>query len=80
MTSAAFDFRAANGTTLADSDVTVDLGAAFTTWYNQTTSDQYGSEFTYVQTFTLSNDSSGIQSVSVTLKNSIGNSNSLSAN
>ena len=80
MTSAAFDFRAANGTTLADSDVTVDLGAAFTTWYNQTTSDQFGSEFSYVQTFTLSNDSSGIQSVSVTLKNSIGNSNSLSAN
>ncbi|MGC8550150.1 MAG: beta strand repeat-containing protein [Acidobacteriaceae bacterium] len=77
--SAAFHFTGANGTQLANPDVTVQLNSAFANWYSQTTSDQYGSAFSYVQTFNLSQDASTIGSVSVTLTNSVGASNTESA-
>ncbi len=77
--SALFQFAGANGTQLADPDVTVQVNSAFVNWYSQAVSDQYGSAFSYVQTFNLTQDASTIGSVSVTLTNSIGASNTESA-
>lgn len=77
--SAQFHFTGLNGQTLANPDVIVQLGNAFTQWYSSTLSNQYGSAFSYTQSFTLSQDASTIGSVSVTLTNSVGTSNSESA-
>jgi hypothetical protein len=79
MQSAAFHFTGASGSLLANPDVTVQLNTAFNAWYSQTISNQYGSAFSYVQTFNLSQDASTIGSVSVTLSNSVGASNTESA-
>ena len=80
MTSATFNFTPAGGAKLTDSQVVVDVSDAFTSWYGLGTSDQYGSAFTYTQTFQLNNSSTAIQSVSVTLTNSVGTSTAKSAN
>lgn len=79
MQSADFHFVPASGSSISNPDVSVQLGNAFASWYSQPASDQYGSAFTYVQSFTLSQDSSSIGAVSVTLINSIGPSNIESA-
>ena len=79
MTSAIFNFTAASGDSINDPQVTVDVGTDFIDWYAEDTSTLYGSAFTYTQTFLLSNDASTIGSVSVTLSNSIGTSNAVSA-
>ena len=80
MSSATFVFAPAAGSTLSNSSVKVDVGSAFADWYAQTASQQYGSAFSYTQTFQLSNDASTIGSVTVTLTNSVGTSNARSAN
>ncbi|HEX4007376.1 MAG TPA: FG-GAP-like repeat-containing protein [Acidobacteriaceae bacterium] len=83
MVSANFDFTPAAGATLDDPNVAVDASnftQAFSTWYADGTSVQYGSAFTYIQTFQLSNSALNIKSVKVTLINSIGKSNAATAN
>jgi hypothetical protein len=77
--SANFQFIGASGSPIANPDVTVRLNTAFANWYSQATSNQYGSAFSYVQSFTLSQDASTIGSVSVTLTNNVGASNTESA-
>jgi Bacterial Ig-like domain (group 3)/FG-GAP-like repeat len=79
MKSANFIFTGASGATINNPNVTVPLDSAFITWYGQATSDQYGSAFTYTQTFLLTDDASTIGGVSATLVNSIGTSNSLTS-
>jgi hypothetical protein len=80
VTNANFDFTAASGDSINDPQVTVNnVETDFTDWYGQDASTQYGSAFTYTQTFLLSNDASTIGSVSVTLSNSVGTSNAVSA-
>jgi hypothetical protein len=74
MKSAIFHFTASSGSSINNPDVTVNLGTAFTNWYDQSDSANYGSEFTYDQVFILSDDASAIGSVSATLVNTIGNS------
>ena len=71
---AIFHFTAVPGGNLATPDVTVNVAQDFATFYNSAASDQYGSSFTFTQPFTLSQDASVIQSVTVTLINSIGTS------
>jgi hypothetical protein len=80
MASADFTFTPATGQTLSDPTVTVDVSSEFANWYSQTTSLQYGSAFTYTQTFTLSSDASTVGSVSVTMTNSVGTSSAGTAN
>lgn len=80
LSKAIFTFTPSGTATLSDSVVPVDVSSAFTTWYNNTASDQYGSAFSYTQTFTLNNSASNIKSVSVTLTNSVGTSTAVSAN
>ena len=79
MKSATFNFTPASGADLQSPKLTLDISSAFQGWYTQDTSVQYGSAFSYVQTFTMTDDASTVQSVSVTLTNAIGNSNTRSA-
>jgi hypothetical protein len=72
MTQATFHFTAASGASLKTTDLTVDLTAPFTTWYQSTNSDNFGTTFLYTQPFTLSSDATDVGSVSVTLTNSQG--------
>ena len=79
MDDATFIFTAADGSSISNPNITVGNTTAFGDWYSQSDSTQYGSLFTYVQNFTLSNNASTISGVSVTLTNSSGTSNSVSA-
>ena len=72
MTQATFHFTAASGASLKTTDLTVDLTAPFTTWYQSAGSDNFGTTFLYTQPFTLSSDATDVGSVSVTLTNSQG--------
>jgi hypothetical protein len=74
MTEAQFHFTPVSGKSLTTTDVTVQLTSAFQSWYGSSNSDQYGTNFTYTQPFTLDGDATDIQSVSITLVNSAGNS------
>ena len=71
-TKAMFHFDAVPGTTFSTSDIPVDVTSDFAQWYGMAESDTYGSEFTYTQSFTLSVDASFVQSVTVTLVNTVG--------
>jgi len=79
MVSATFTFTAASGTTLQGSPSTITVDQIFATWYNDPASAQYGSQFTFAQPFTISGNTSGIASVSVTLTNQQGTSPAVSA-
>lgn len=79
MVSGNFTFSPASGSTLAQSEVTVQLGSAFTTWYQNTASYAYGSEFLLTMPFTVSGNAADVSSVSVTLTNSFGTSSAASA-
>ena len=70
---AVFHFTAASGGSLKNPDVTIDVGTLFSTYYSSAAAATYGSEFTYSQTFTLS-DGTAIGQVSATLTNSVGTS------
>jgi hypothetical protein len=79
MNEAHFHFTPVSGKSLATSDVTVQLTSVFQTWYGSSTSDQYGTNVTYTQPFTLDGDATDIQSVSITLANSAGTSEAATA-
>jgi hypothetical protein len=75
MVSGLFHFAPSSNATLAASDVTVQLGAAFTTWYSNTASNALGSQFLLTVPFTTQNGLPGnIVAVTVTLTNSKGSS------
>jgi hypothetical protein len=80
MTSAVFKFTAAPGATLDTPELTVDVSTDFSGWYTQAVSTQYGSAFTYTQTFDVHGNTASIGSVTVKLTNSVGSSNTMSAN
>ncbi|MES2390172.1 MAG: Ig-like domain repeat protein [Acidobacteriota bacterium] len=73
-TQAVFHFVAGPNAYIDNPDVTVNVTNLFTTWFADPTSQAYGSEFLYTQTFNLNTDQSSIASVTVTLTNSAGNS------
>ena len=73
-TRAIFHFNAQPGTTFSNPDVPVDVTTDFNQWFSTAGSDAYGSEFTYTQPFTLSIDASFVESVTITLINSVGQS------
>jgi Putative Ig domain len=79
MTSATFTFTANAGTQFAGSATfTVPLTAAYTAWYQSAQSQSFGSMFQLQVPFTLSGSTNVLQSVSVTLTNSIGTSAAVS--
>ncbi len=76
MVSGLFHFAPSTNATLAASDVTVQLGGAFTTWYSNTASNAVGSQFLLTVPFTTQNGPPGdIVAVTATLTNSKGPSN-----
>jgi hypothetical protein len=77
--SANFSFVPASGATLFEKSITVPATTLFTTWYTTPTSAQYGSAFTYTQTFTLSGNASVVAGVGATLTNSVGTSSEVTA-
>ncbi|MFL6350482.1 MAG: beta strand repeat-containing protein [Bryobacteraceae bacterium] len=79
MTSATFTFTANTGTQFAGSATfTVPLTAAYTAWYQSPQSQSFGSMFQLQVPFTLSGSTNVLQSVTVTLTNSIGTSTPVS--
>jgi hypothetical protein len=73
MVSGLFHFAAASNSTLASTDVTVPLSAAFATWYSNAASSATGSQFVLTVPFTTTNGpSADIVAVTVTLTNSKG--------
>jgi hypothetical protein len=83
MVSAAVTFTAAAGVTLAggSSQATIPLATVFTTWYTNSASAAYGSNFSLTMPFTIANGTStnSLTSVSVQLTNAQGSSASMSA-
>ena len=79
LSQAVLQFTPASGQTLQTTSLTVSLSSAATTWFQSTTSDQYGSQFVLTLPFTVTNGSgSAIGSVSVQLVNSQGSSTAAS--
>ena len=74
MTSALFHFAPTTGTNLAATDITVQVGTAFTAWYNSAASNATGSQFTMTVPFNVSGATFPITAVTVQLTNSAGNS------
>jgi hypothetical protein len=80
MVNAKFHFTPATGATLDTTDLTVTADTIFNTnWFQTTPSDQYGSTFTYTQIFNTSDDATTVGSVEVTLTNTIGASEMMTA-
>ena len=76
---AVLQFTPAAGQALQTTTLTVSLSSAATTWFQSSTSAQYGSQFILTLPFTVTTGSaSAIGSVSVQLVNSQGNSTSAS--
>lgn len=80
MTQAVFQFTGSAGANLQNGSVTVPVSSLFSTWYGNADSAQYGSQFTFTQTFNVQGDASTVASVSVTLTNQVGSSKAASAN
>ena len=77
---ALLQFTPASGQTLQTTSVPVSLTNAATTWFQSSSSDQYGGQFILTLPFSVTNGSaSAIGSISVQLVNSQGNSTSASA-
>lgn len=75
LSQAALQFTPASGQTLQNSGATVSLSNASTTWFQSSTSDQYGSQFLLTMPFNVTSGSaSAIASISVQLVNSQGTS------
>lgn len=71
MSTATFHFTAASGTTLAQPDVSVNVGSAFTTWYSSSASSAFGSQFTMTVQFSFSGPIN-LNTLGVQLTNSVG--------
>jgi hypothetical protein len=74
MVSGDFNFAPATGSTLAQSDIQVQLGSAFSTWYQNASSSAFGSQFKLTMPFTVSGNAANVISVTVKLTNSFGTS------
>ncbi len=78
MVSGQFQFYTSSGPILVP--VTVQLGAAFSTWYQSSASNQYGSQFSLTIPFTVAGTATDIVSVNATITNTQGSSQSLKSN
>ena len=72
VTQAVFRFSAASGSTLRTSEVTVAVEAAFSGWFNDRGVADFGSQFTFTQTFAIDGSAAAVSPVSVTLTNRLG--------
>ena len=79
-------FRPTEGENVATTKLSLPVGPSFTAWYQSTASQAFGSQFTITLPLTLQGDltnvttlTAAVQSVSVTITNNQGVSNSMSA-
>lgn len=80
MTSATLNFIASAGSNIQGGlSFTIDLAPAFTTWYNGSQSSAYGSQFQLTLPITITGSPTDITGLSIVLRNSLGDSNSLSS-
>jgi hypothetical protein len=79
VSSGLFHFAPATGSTLSQSDLTVQLGSAFTTWYQTSASDTFGSQFMLTVPFTVSGSAANVVAVTVTLTNTKGASTAVTS-
>lgn len=70
----ALQFTATAGTNLQTTAQTIDVSSAFTNWYADPSSRQFGSQFTLTLTLTVTGDFNALQSISVTASNAKGTS------
>ena len=76
MTEARFSFSGSGS--LNTPQLTATVNSQFGSWFGNSESQQYGSKFLYVQTFTIAGPDTAISQVTVTLRNSAGDSTSVS--
>ena len=69
VTQAVFTFSAASGQTLQTSQITIPVDSLFGTWYQNTGSIAYGSQFSFTQPFSIQGDANAVIPQSVTLVN-----------
>ena len=74
VTQATFTFAAASGQTLQTNQVVVPLTDLFNKWFQDASSNRYGSQFTYKQPFTITGDVNAVIPQSVVLTNRVGSS------
>jgi len=74
LSQAAFRFVPRPGSNVQSPDVTVNVTNPFTTWYQSTDSQPFGSQFRMRIPFTVQGDINALGSVSVTLTNAVGTS------
>jgi hypothetical protein len=72
VTQAAFAFSASSGQTLQTSTVTVPVENLFNTWFQDPSSAQFGSQFSFTQVFNVQGDSNAVIPQTVTLTNRVG--------
>jgi hypothetical protein len=80
MTQALFHFNAAAGASLQTGDITVPVTSIFATWYSSPDATAFGGQFTFTQPFNIQGDPAATVSVTVTMTNTIGNSQPVTAN
>jgi hypothetical protein len=75
-----FQFSGSAGANLLTSQVSTTDSSLFTQWYQSAASAPFGSQFSLTQPFTVTGSPSAILSVIVTLTNSVGTSQAVTAN
>ncbi len=80
VTQANFQFAAASGTTLQTASLAVPVTSLFSAWYGSAAAAAFGSQFSFVQPFTVTGNVQGVASVTVTLTNAQGTSAAVTAN
>jgi len=80
ITEAVFRFTPASGSNLTTTELRISLSTLSGNWYRNATSAQSGSLFMYVQVFVVQGNINAIGSISVSLRNSQGESAAESTN
>lgn len=80
VTQAIFRFTPAPGSGLQTTELTIPADSLFSRWYQDPASAQFGSQFTFSQSFTINGDPNAIASLSVALVNDQGQSQAVSSN
>lgn len=72
VTQASFTFSASSGQTLQTGTVVVPVENLFSTWYQNPSSAEFGSQFVFTQLFNVQGDSNAVSPQNVTLTNRVG--------
>jgi hypothetical protein len=80
VTQATYTFAAQSSANLQTNSLTVPVTSLFSTWYSSAAAGPFGSQFSFVQSFSVNGSVSGITSVTVTLTDAQGNSTPVTAN